>query len=63
MKMIKRPKFLLKKKVFMALVRQTLFKTITTGIGTTAVGFYGRGEIGPTCLNNNKKKCKFIAKE
>lgn len=60
---IKCPKFLLKKKLFVTLVKQTLFKTIKIGIGTTAVGFYSRGESGLFCLNSKKVECTFIAKE
>lgn len=46
---IKCPKFLLKKKLFTTLVttgKQTLFETVTIGIGTTAVGFCNRGKFG-----------------
>lgn len=52
-----------KEKLFMTIVKQTLFKTIKIGIGTTAVGFYSRGESGLFCLNNKKIECTLIAKE
>lgn len=60
---IKCPKFLLKRKFFMTLVKQTLFMTVKIGIGTAAVGFYSRGESGLFCLNHKKVECTFIAKE
>lgn len=50
---------LLKKKLFMILVtteRQTLFKTITTGSGLTAMVFCSRGERLGLTLNNNKEE-------
>ena len=50
---------LLKKTLFMTLVtaeRQTLFKTITIGIGITAMVFCSRGERLGLTLNNNKEE-------
>ena len=44
-------------------VRQTLFRTITTGIGTTAVGFYSGVERSILNSQYSSGKSEFIAME